>query len=496
MSETKSTAPETLEELRAALRRWVDGTRSYADHVERDAGAYQDAVWRIAIHRDAANQIAALLPEPIKVGDRVRAEHDPSFEGDVLGGPWDDNGDQTCAVRMDNGEGIDLWCVADLTRVTDEQPEPEPEHEEDDDERPVCRSCDGERTSHLTDAVACPRCGGTGEEPAPAPSPSPEVGEGWRRPVDMAEADAAWGAGVLGFWTGFEWTSEHLARPGSWWPPSARTLLFYRLPSGWAEGRELVDAAKAAPHGGRTIDGIRVKGLNRFGDVILADEQGTAPAVDGKVWVDPLPKQETETVEPHESEDPEELAAAVAAGLTVDFWGVLSKRWMRSGVELSAEGYRRRIGKGERFQIHGTVPGWAEGRELVPVVRALGRTIGGDPVVKWAANRLGDPSAYVMLNHESYGRRVPADPDGKVWVDPLPRQETETVEPHESEDPEELAAAVAAGLTVNPRPPGADWRDRQTYDRRVGTFREALDYGFRYRIWGTVPGYGETDGAS
>ena len=77
MSETKSTAPETLEELRAALRRWVDGTRSYADHVERDAGAYQDAVWRIAIHRDAANQIAALLPEPIKVGDRVRAEHDP-----------------------------------------------------------------------------------------------------------------------------------------------------------------------------------------------------------------------------------------------------------------------------------------------------------------------------------------------------------------------------------------------------------------------------------
>ena len=78
---------------------------------------------------------------------------------------------------------------------------------------------------------------------------------------------------------------------------------------------------------------------------------------------DPAPSPSPEVgegAEPHESEDPEELAAAVAAGLTVDFWGVLSKRWMRSGVELSAEGYRRRIGKGERFQIHGTVPGYGE----------------------------------------------------------------------------------------------------------------------------------------
>ena len=75
----------------------------------------------------------------------------------------------------------------------------------------------------------------------------------------------------------------------------------------------------------------------------------------------PSPSPEVgEGVEPHESEDPEELAAAVAAGLTVDFWGVLSKRWMRSGVELSAEGYRRRLGRGERFQIHGTVPGYGE----------------------------------------------------------------------------------------------------------------------------------------
>ena len=218
MSGTKSTAPETLEELRAALRRWVDGTRSYADHVERDAGAYQDAVWRIAIHRDAANQIAALLPEPIKVGDRVRAEHDPSFEGDVLGGPWDDNGDPTVCVGWDNAMGLELMVVTDLSRV-DSSPSPEPE--------PHGIGLDGR----------CDECDG------PAPSPSPEVGEG---------------------------------------------------------------------------------------------------------------------VEPHESEDPEELAAAVAAGLTVDFWGVLSKRWMRSGVELSAEGYRRRIGKGERFQIHGTVPGYGE----------------------------------------------------------------------------------------------------------------------------------------
>ena len=347
MSETKSTAPETLEELRAALRRWVDGTRSYADHVERDAGAYQDAVWRIAIHRDAANQIAALLPEPIKVGDRVQFVDNPRTGTLVAVDEWE------AWVRWDVGARTQV--AFERLRRVDSSPSPEPE--------PHGIGLDGR----------CDECDG------PAPSPSPEVGEG---------------------------------------------------------------------------------------------------------------------VEPHESEDPEELAAAAAAGLTVDFWGVLSKRWMRSGVELSAEGYRRRIGKGERFQIHGTVPGWAEGRELVPVVRALGRTIGGDPVVKWAANRLGDPSAYVMLNHESYGRRVPADPDGKVWVDPLPRQETETVEPHESEDPEELAAAVAAGLTVNPRPPGADWRDRQTYDSTVSAFRDALDYGFRYRIHGTVPGYGETGGAS
>ena len=75
----------------------------------------------------------------------------------------------------------------------------------------------------------------------------------------------------------------------------------------------------------------------------------------------PSPSSEVgEGVEPHESEDPEELAAAVAAGLTVDFWGVLSERWWRSGVELSAEGYRRRLGRGERFQIHGTVPGYGE----------------------------------------------------------------------------------------------------------------------------------------
>ena len=210
MSETKSTAPETLEELRAALRRWVDGTRSYADHVERDAGAYQDAVWRIAIHRDAANQIAALLPEPIKVGQTVKrcASRDDHLSYEV--------------VAITDGKRVHLWNEETTTpawdwvhgvRRVDSSPSPEPEH-----------------------------------DPDPAPSPSPEVGEG--------------------------------------------------------------------------------------------------------------------------------------------------------------------------------------------------------------------------------------------------------AEPHESEDPEELAAAVAAGLMVNPRPPGADWRDRQTYDRRVGTFREALDYGFRYRIWGTVPGYGETGGAS
>ena len=213
------TAPETLEELRAALRRWVDGTRSYVDHVERDAGAYQHAVWRIAIHRDAANQIAALLPEPIKVGDRVRAEHDPSFEGDVLGGPWDDNGDPTVCVGWDNAMGLELMVVTDLSRV-DSSPSPEPEtghefvgvngHPDDDEctyrvdgtddtycgrtaaehQDPHCTIC-GAGTDPGGDHVACRA------DPDPAPSPSPEVGEGWRHPVDRDEVAAARRAGVL-----------------------------------------------------------------------------------------------------------------------------------------------------------------------------------------------------------------------------------------------------------------------------------------------------------
>ena len=99
-----------------------------------------------------------------------------------------------------------------------------------------------------------------------------------------------------------------------------------------------------------------------------------------------------------------------------------------------------------------------------------------------------DPDERDRLSCGACGRLIPA---------PSPSPEVgEGVEPHESEDPEELAAAVAAGLLVNPRPPGADWRDRQTYDSRVSAFREALGYGFRYRIHGTVPGYGETGGAS
>ena len=97
--------------------------------------------------------------------------------------------------------------------------------------------------------------------------------------------------------------------------------------------------------------------------------------------------------------------------------------------------------------------------------------------------------------------RVDSSPSPEPEHDPDPAPSPspevgEGAEPHESEDPEELAAAVAAGLHVNPRPPGADWRDRQTYDRTVSAFRDALDYGFRYRIHGTVPGYGETGGAS
>lgn len=142
--------------------------------------------------------------------------------------------------------------------------------------------------------------------------------------------------------------------------------------------------------------------------------------------------------------------------------------------------------------------GWAEGRELVTVDEAMGRTIGSGPIRRvYPPNPTGSVSVFRsgFVGAEGAGVFI-ANADGKVWVDPLPKQETGPVEPHESEDPEELAAAVAAGLRVNPRPPGADWEHRQTYDGTVGAFREALDYGFRFRIHGTVPGYGETGGAS
>lgn len=117
------------------------------------------------------------------------------------------------------------------------------------------------------------------------------------------------------------------------------------------------------------------------------------------------------------------------------------------------------------------------------VAEAFGVVFNGDGGALAAFQRvLGDD----FILHAADDLRPPA---------PAP-SDTEQPEPVECSDPEALAAAVAAGLTVNPRPPGADWRDRQTYDRTVSAFREALDYGFRYRIHGTVPGYGETGGAS
>ena len=113
--------PSTFEELAAAVE------AETALFEERSTDLH-DRVNARAMNRMYAARLRALIPpapEPIKVGDWVRGVD--GTEGEVLGGPWDDNGDQTCAVRMDNGEGIDLWCVADLTRVTDEQPEPEPD---------------------------------------------------------------------------------------------------------------------------------------------------------------------------------------------------------------------------------------------------------------------------------------------------------------------------------------------------------------------------------
>lgn len=112
--------------------------------------------------------------------------------------------------------------------------------------------------------------------------------------MDKAEALAGLDARVLEGNTGREWVLVE------WSPDEADELLpealsegALRLPSGWAEGCELVPVEEARRQR-RTIAGHRVTDSSRF-----AAWTGSVrhPAVDGMVWVDPLPKQETGPVD-------------------------------------------------------------------------------------------------------------------------------------------------------------------------------------------------------
>lgn len=64
------TKPQTFDELVAELRDGVESLRSEADRIEVEACDGWE--FRVATRRDCADLIERLLPEPIKVGDRVR----------------------------------------------------------------------------------------------------------------------------------------------------------------------------------------------------------------------------------------------------------------------------------------------------------------------------------------------------------------------------------------------------------------------------------------
>lgn len=238
MSGTKSTAPETLEELRQAVRDVLATTTPDPD------GKAQTA-------ESALHEIAALLPpapEPIKVGDRVRSQ------GNTLGSVTDVG-------------PLRVWWDG-LNHLPPE-------------------TIDDERAATLTRVDS---------------SPSPEVGEGWRRPVDMAEAWAAGHAGVLEVAGDPGWVMVAADRLRWDDVAEAQALGHLRVPSGWAEGRELVPLAEAE---GRYMAGQLVVAAYTAGSV--TPEHDSVPAdcvelhgpvgrylvraVDGKVWVDPLPKQ-------------------------------------------------------------------------------------------------------------------------------------------------------------------------------------------------------------
>ena len=306
------TAPETLEELRAALMRLADEHQAAAEDVTG-----RIAIGERAMHGTFVRRLVALLPpapEPIKVGVRVEASNLAGTMGEVLGGPWTDSlgaGVEEVVVRWDDGMGLELMLVGDLTRV-DSSPSPgrEPEH--------GCPTCGSEAVLDAAGGVSCVACA----YEAPAPPPSPEVGEGWRW-LATAEAleEAFRTPGVT-----VAYTNDH--QPGRW---------------------DVMDDDTAA-HEDATVA--------RGGDEGLAFWCRRWIEA-GHTWraSDPLPKQQ-ETPEPHESEDPEELAAAKDAGLTVDVDYTGTGLGRVSTCHGNASGFAHAVANGACFRIHGTVPGY------------------------------------------------------------------------------------------------------------------------------------------
>lgn len=96
--------PSTYDGLVEALRVLTTKWTAVADRMESEVDHYPGGEWRVAVRRDDAAEIEALLPPPLVVfapGERVWCAR-AGLWAEVLGGPWDDRGDATYAVRWDD----------------------------------------------------------------------------------------------------------------------------------------------------------------------------------------------------------------------------------------------------------------------------------------------------------------------------------------------------------------------------------------------------------
>lgn len=166
------TAPETLEELRQAVR---DEACNLLGAAEILPGRFPAAA--IPVAREVADRLLRLVPpapEPIKVGDRVRR---PDDGDDVFGVVLAIDDERLAWVRWETEESV--WRttekISDLTRV-DPSPSPEPEPQE------APEPHESEDPEELAAAVAA----GLRVEP--------RIGGRWRRRQTLAST--AFGFGV------------------------------------------------------------------------------------------------------------------------------------------------------------------------------------------------------------------------------------------------------------------------------------------------------------